>query len=169
MTKVGVVITREFLSTVKRRSYLVVTLGMPFFLGAYMVMVGVLPMYFMTRAGARQKPVGIVDLAGLVRLDEERGPRQDETAAGSAALDLVDRVASAQPQTKGVIAFLREIDTPVPFVALPSKEEALRRLRDGAPLKPTAGPGASYYPMPRVGDVWRFMRGRPITRLPRAA
>ncbi len=131
MSKVGVVIAREFLSTVKRRSYLIVTLGMPFFLGIYLAMVGVLPMYFMSRAGASQKPIGIVDLAGIVRIEEAKASDSAEAAPERSADELVNRLAPARGRWGGVVALLREVATPVPFVALPSKEEALRRFREG--------------------------------------
>ncbi|HYS78325.1 MAG TPA: ABC transporter permease, partial [Candidatus Dormibacteraeota bacterium] len=115
MSKVGVVIAREFLSTVRRRSYLIITLGMPFFLGTYLALVGLLPAYFMARAGRSLKPVGVVDLAGVVHV----GPATDRERQGA-------------PRAKGLNALLDEVDAPVEFVALPSKDEALKRLRAGA-------------------------------------
>ncbi len=115
MSKVGVVIAREFLSTVRRRSYLIITLGMPFFLGTYLALVGLLPAYFMARAGRSLKPVGVVDLAGVVHV----GPATDRERQGAA-------------RAKGLNALLEEVEAPVEFVALPSKDEALKRLRAGA-------------------------------------
>ncbi len=115
VSKVGVVIAREFLSTVRRRSYLIITLGMPFFLGTYLTLVGLLPAYFMARAGRSPKPVGVVDLAGVVHV----GPATDRERQGAA-------------RAKGLNALLEEVEAPVEFVALPSKDEALKRLRAGA-------------------------------------
>ncbi len=132
MSKVGVVIAREFLSTVKRRSYLIVTLGMPFFLGTYLALVGVLPAYFMARAGRSQKPVGVVDLAGVVRI----GSSTDREGGGAdpdrRAKEILDRLAPSSARTKGLAALLEEVDAPVEFVPLPAKDEALKRLRAGA-------------------------------------
>jgi len=132
VSKVGVVIAREFLSTVKRRSYLIVTLGMPFFLGTYLALVGVLPAYFMARAGRSQKPVGVVDLAGVVRI----GSSTDREGGGAdpdrRAKEILDRLAPSSARTKGLAALLEEVDAPVEFVPLPAKDEALKRLRAGA-------------------------------------
>ena len=131
MSKVGVVIAREFLSTVKRRSYLIVTLGMPFFLGTYLALVGVLPAFFMARAGRSQKPVGVVDLAGVVRI----GPATDREDEGAVpdrqTKEILDRLAPSSAQRKGLAALLEEVDAPVEFVPLTAKEEALKRLRAG--------------------------------------
>ena len=131
MSKVRVVIGREFLSTVKRRSYLIVTLGMPFFLGTYVALVGFLPAYFMSQAGRSQKPIGIVDLAGVIRLEEARVIGQEGSEAGKAARVIADRLAPAGAQGRGVAALLDEIDSPVEFLPIASKEEALTRLRQG--------------------------------------
>ncbi|MBI1951431.1 MAG: ABC transporter permease [Acidobacteria bacterium] len=131
MSKVGVVIGREFLSTVKRRSYLIVTLGMPFFVGTYVALVGLLPAYFMSQAGRSQKPIGVVDLAGVIRLEEARVIGQEGSEAGKAARAIADRLAPATAQGRGVSALLDEIDSPVEFVPIASKEEALARLREG--------------------------------------
>ncbi|OLC55723.1 MAG: hypothetical protein AUH92_01560 [Acidobacteria bacterium 13_1_40CM_4_69_4] len=133
MSKVGVVIAREFLSTVKRRSYLIVTLGMPFFLGAYLMMVGVLPAYFMTRAAGSRKPVGVVDLAGVVHVEEAKDhDRGVGVRPGPRARILLDRLASSSAQGRGITALLQEAESPVEFLMLADKEEALQRLRDGA-------------------------------------
>lgn len=131
MSRVRVVIGREFLSTVRRRSYLIVTLGMPFFLGTYVALVGFLPAYFMSQAGRSQKPIGIVDLAGVIRLEEARVIGREGSEAGKAARVIADRLAPASAQGRGVAALLDEIDSPVEFVPIASKEEALTRLREG--------------------------------------
>ena len=131
MSKVRVVMGREFLSTVRRRSYLIVTLGMPFFLGTYVALVGFLPAYFMSQAGRSQKPIGIVDLAGVIRLEEARVIGQEGSEAGKAARVIADRLAPASAQGRSVSALLDEIDSPVEFLPIASKEEALARLREG--------------------------------------
>ncbi len=131
MSKVRVVIAREFLSTVKRRSYLIVTLGMPFFLGTYVALVGFLPAYFMSQAGRSQKPIGIVDLAGVIRPEEARVIGREGSEAGKAARVIADRLAPAGAQGRGVAALLDGIDSPVDFEPIATKEEALQRLREG--------------------------------------
>lgn len=131
MSKVRVVIAREFLSTVRRRSYLIVTLGMPFFLGSYVALVGFLPAYFMSQSGRSQKPVGIVDLAGLLRFDEARAVPGGEPGPGQAARLIADRLGPAGAQGRGVAALLEELDSPVEFQPISTKDEALGRLRDG--------------------------------------
>lgn len=70
MNKVAVVAQREFLSTVKRRSYLIVTFGMPFFVSLYLGLVAVVPALFMAQSGAQRKESALVDEAGIVRADE---------------------------------------------------------------------------------------------------
>ena len=131
VSKVGVVIAREFLSTVRRRSYLIVTLGMPFFLGTYLALVGLLPAYFMARAGRSEKPVGVVDLARVVRLEPATDREREGAGPGGEAQDILGRLAPASARAKGLTALLEEVDAPVEFVALPAKEEALKRLRAG--------------------------------------
>ncbi len=52
MNKIGVVVSREFLSTVKRRSYLIVTFGMPIFVSLYLGLVAFLPAVMMAKSGS---------------------------------------------------------------------------------------------------------------------
>jgi ABC-2 type transport system permease protein len=104
---------------------------MPFFLGTYVALVGFLPAYFMSQAGRSQKPIGIVDLAGVIRLEEARVIGQEGSEAGKAARVIADRLAPATAQGRGVAALLDEVDSPVEFLPIASKEEALARLREG--------------------------------------
>jgi ABC-2 type transport system permease protein len=67
VSQVAVVMRREFLSTVRRRSYQIVTFGMPFFAAVYLGLFAFLPAALMGRSEAARKPVGLVDLAGVVR------------------------------------------------------------------------------------------------------
>lgn len=86
----------EFLSTVKRVGYLVATFGMPVFIALYGVVVGV-PVYFLEKNANKPVVYGVVDGAGVLRLEGEtaagRPPIPDEVrsaleAAGQAkALD----------------------------------------------------------------------------------
>ena len=123
MSKVGVVVVREFLSTVRRPSYLVVTFGMPFFLSAYMAVVGLLPAYFMTRSESSARPTGLVDLSSVVRPELVGAPQSRREDSGGDA--------SGTTRLKALAALLEEGGRPVTFLPLSTKEEALRRLRDG--------------------------------------
>ncbi len=76
MRQVAVVMRREFLSTVRRRSYQIVTFGMPFFAAIYFGLFALLPALLIGRSEAAKKPVGLVDLAGVVRLEETAAPQQ---------------------------------------------------------------------------------------------
>ena len=131
MSKVGVVAGREFLSTVRRRSYLIVTLGMPFFLSAYVAIVGLLPAYFMSRSGTSVKPVGIVDLARVVRPEVIDAVAKEHDVPAREAKELVRRLAPGAARGNAVTALLEDFDRPLAFVKLASKDEALRQLRDG--------------------------------------
>lgn len=73
--KTKTVATFEFLSTVKRRGYLITTFGMPVFIAVYAAVVGV-PAYFMTKQASKPSTYGVVDRGGVLRLT-------DETTAGS--------------------------------------------------------------------------------------
>ncbi len=131
MSKVGVVAGREFLSTVRRRSYLIVTLGMPFFLSAYIAIVGLLPAYFMSQSGTSVKPVGIVDLARVVRPEVIDAVAKEHDGAGREAKELVRRLAPGASRGNVVTALLEDLDRPLAFVKMASKDEALRQLREG--------------------------------------
>ena len=131
MSKVGVIMGREFLSTVRRRSFLIVTLGMPFFLTAYMAMVGLLPAYFLIRSGRSEKPVGMVDLARVVRPEVVEALGKERGEAGRDARTIADRVAPGSARVKAITSLLEDVDGPIEFVTLPSRDDALRRLREG--------------------------------------
>jgi len=73
--KTKTVATFEFLSTVKRRGYLITTFGMPVFIGLYAAVLSV-PAYFMTKQASKPSSYGVVDPGGVLRL-------KDETTAGS--------------------------------------------------------------------------------------
>lgn len=109
MNKIAVVAQREFLSTVKRRSYLIVTFGMPFFVSLYLGLVAVVPALFMAQSGSQRKESALVDQAGVVRAEEmahlEEGGTEREinelakrftgTASGQAAAKALEE--SARP------------------------------------------------------------------------
>src|SRR4029078_7776144 len=64
------VATFEFLTTVKRRGYLIATFGMPVFIGVYAAVVG-LPAYSMAKQASKPSIYGVVDPGGVLRLKEE--------------------------------------------------------------------------------------------------
>lgn len=86
MSRVRVVLEREFLSTIRRKSYLIVTFGMPFFAALYIGLVGLLPAFFIAQSEAARKEVGVVDLAGVVRLEQAADVPSEE----GEALDAVE-------------------------------------------------------------------------------
>ncbi len=66
--KIKTVATFEFLSTVKRPGYLIATFGMPLFMAAYGAVVAV-PAYFAEKSSRQPAVYGVVDQAGVLRLD----------------------------------------------------------------------------------------------------
>jgi ABC-2 type transport system permease protein len=129
MNRVGVVAGREFLSTVKRKSYLIVTFGMPFFAAIYFGAVGFLPALFMAQSGAIKKDVGLVDLAGVVRLDQADSIEDRGAAALKQAGEIAGRLA---PRGAGAAtAFLEQVTARVHFRPFGSRDEALAALRKG--------------------------------------
>ena len=74
--RIWTVATFEFLQAVKRPGYLIATFGMPLFLAAYAGMVA-LPAYFAMRADRVPAVHGVVDAAGVLRLEaDERSAAQ---------------------------------------------------------------------------------------------
>jgi ABC-2 type transport system permease protein len=65
--RVWTVATFEFLSTVKRRGYLVATFGMPLFMTAYAAVVG-LPAYYASQKDKEPSVFGVVDSGGVLHL-----------------------------------------------------------------------------------------------------
>jgi ABC-2 type transport system permease protein len=66
--KIKTVATFEFLSTVKRPGYLIATFGMPVFMAAYGAVVAV-PAYFAEQSSRQSSVHGVVDQAGVLRLE----------------------------------------------------------------------------------------------------
>jgi ABC-2 type transport system permease protein len=129
MNKIGVVMSREFLSTVRRKSYLIVTFGMPFFAALYFGLVTVVPAYFMAQSGKSRKDPAIVDLAGVVRWEEsgEAGKVLEDPAK------LAEKMTrSGAPGVKGskmAEAILESVAAPVHFRRIDTREEAIEALR----------------------------------------
>jgi len=96
--KVGVVVRREFLSTIKRPSWLIGTFGMPVFVGLYAGLI-----FLVASAGAKMdKPTGkagIVDLAGIVRF--EKGPTTSFGEIPAKAKSAMDRAKAMAGTTSG--------------------------------------------------------------------
>ena len=68
--RVGVVIQREFWTTVRRPSYVISTLGMPLFI----VLIGgvsMIPAFLVAKKQMRMQTIGIVDHSGVLGLREE--------------------------------------------------------------------------------------------------
>jgi ABC-2 type transport system permease protein len=119
--KIKTVATFEFLSTVKRPGYLIATFGMPLFMAAYGAVVAV-PAYFAEQSSRQPSVYGVVDQAGVLRLDGDlkggdgsRIPedvRQALEAAGQAeALDravlsenIVFRPLATEDQARAALA-----------------------------------------------------------------
>ncbi len=139
MNKVGVVVRREFLSTVRRRSYLIVTFGMPLFAAGYFGLVAFLPAYVMATSAAATGEVGLVDLAGVVLHGNAGGI---DAAASEAGGEDDDALEAARALTRGleregaqgraVGEAIRRVTAPVRFRPYPSRDAAVEALRGGA-------------------------------------
>ena len=129
MNKIGVVMSREFLSTVKRRSYLIITFGMPFFVSLYLGLVALLPALVMAQSAAAKKEIGLVDEAGVVRQEEI-----SRLAAGVATpevQELTNRLGSGSSGGRMAAAILKGVAQGAHFRAFASREEGLQALRTG--------------------------------------
>jgi ABC-2 type transport system permease protein len=96
--KIRAVATFEFLSTVKRKAYIVTTFGMPLFVAMYGGIVSI-PGYFMSQKEAEVKPYGLIDRSGLLRLEEgeriETGELPPEVRAAVEALERSSQQAAS--------------------------------------------------------------------------
>jgi ABC-2 type transport system permease protein len=128
--KVFIVATREFLSTVKRRSYLIVTFGMPFFLSLYVGLVALLPTIFMAQSGASKKDVGLVDEAHLVRSEELERAASGEGDELSQAAERLKTVTAGR--TSGMAAsILKDVTAPIHFRLFPDRAQGIEAVRSG--------------------------------------
>lgn len=104
--RIGTVATFEFLSTVKRRGYLIATFGMPVFMAMYGAVVG-LPAYYAEKKDTEASVFGVVDEAGLLHLSG------DAKAAVAQVPDELRRTLEAAGQ-KAVLDRMRD-DTHITF------------------------------------------------------
>ena len=130
LDKVGVVAQREFLATVKRKSYLVVTFGMPFFVTLYIGLVAILPTLFINQSSSRDKAIGVVDLAGVILPAElERMARGEDSDELRQAAEKIQKVAGSRA---GMAAsLLKEVTAPIRFRTFAARDEGLKALVAG--------------------------------------
>jgi ABC-2 type transport system permease protein len=128
--KVGIVAQREFLATVKRKSYLIVTFGMPFFVSLYIGLVAGLPTLLINQSSSRNKEIGLVDQAGVILPAElERMARGEDNDDLREAAEKIQKVAGARA---GLAAnLLKEVTAPVHFRTFAAKDEGIRALVSG--------------------------------------
>jgi ABC-2 type transport system permease protein len=100
--KTWTIATFEFLTAVKRPGYLIATFGMPVFMALYGGVVAI-PAYFASRAVREPAIYGLVDPAGVLRVDKEmkaaRSPvppevKQALAAAGKSDVDVTGLMGS---------------------------------------------------------------------------
>jgi ABC-2 type transport system permease protein len=127
VNKVLVVLSREFLSTVKRRSYLIVTFGMPFFLSTYLGMIALLPALYRAQSSAAEKGVGLVDEAGVVRPEEIASLRHG--GAEAAVRELKKRLGSGSSGGRMAAALIDQAMPTVDFRMFGTREKGLEVLR----------------------------------------
>jgi ABC-2 type transport system permease protein len=75
--KIKTVATFEFLSAVKRPGYLIATFGMPLFMAAYGGVVAI-PAYYAEKSGRQPVVYGVVDEAGVLKLNGDLKPDAGE-------------------------------------------------------------------------------------------
>lgn len=128
MNKIAVVAQREFLSTVKRRSYLIVTFGMPFFVSIYLFLVGVLPTILMESSAPTAKESGLVDEAAVVSAEVLEHQGEGGLEPEMDALRKLLRGSKAEQTAAGM---LEKATAEGRLRTFPSRDEALTALRAG--------------------------------------
>lgn len=111
--KVKAVTTYEFLSTVKRKAYLILTFGMPLILAAY---IGLISLIGRTvgQDERKTKVYGVVDLPGILRLSgDTAAPLPELPAEAKAALELSGR----KREVEAAMAIENSVFRPFPDVA----------------------------------------------------
>jgi ABC-2 type transport system permease protein len=113
--KVQTVATFEFLSAVKRRGYLIATLGMPLFMAVYAAVVG-LPAYYMAQKDQEPSVYGIVDPSAVLQLSG------DSTAGADQVPDALRRALESAGQTAAIQSLLR--NSRITFRKYPAERDA---------------------------------------------
>ena len=121
--KVAVVARREFLTTVKRPSYLIATLGMPVFF-VLIGGIGLIPAYLIAKKETQPKSVGVLDRSRALGLDAPvtyTAPTGDE-------LKRVERLAGPEKMAQVAPDIMGARTLRVsPFASLEEGQAALRR------------------------------------------
>ena len=130
MSKIFVVMRREFLSTVKRKSYLIVTFGMPFFAAIYIGVFAFLPILFKSQSDRSQKPVAIVDLAGVIRLEEATAYADTDEVAEQIA-SLTRGLGATGASSRIAESILKDATASPKFLSYETRDEALAALKAG--------------------------------------
>lgn len=131
MSKVRVVMAREFLSTVRRKSYLIVTFGMPFFAALYFAVVAFVPTYFMVRSAAARKEIGLVDRAGVVRFEEAAALQREAEEARRLLRERAGRLSTGFRAGGMAASILDGATATVRLRLFESRDAALEALRAG--------------------------------------
>jgi ABC-2 type transport system permease protein len=131
MNQVGIVASREFVATVKRKSYLIVTFGMPFFALLYFGLFAVLPSFYMAQSGSARKEIGLVDEAGIIREELFPSIEDDEERVQESVQELSSRIEGAGAGGKMAKAILDQAASPIRFRQFRSRDTALVALRTG--------------------------------------
>src|SRR5258706_2139466 len=83
----------------------------------------------MSRSGKSEKPVGLIDEAGVVKRDVIDAIAAERGDLGRKTREMVEKYAPGGSRARVISALLDEADSPVSFEILPAREEALTRLR----------------------------------------
>jgi len=68
MSKALLVARREYLSTVRRKGFIITTLGLPLFFAAFYGIIGAVTVFSMRQSRAKAEAVGLVDESGIILL-----------------------------------------------------------------------------------------------------
>lgn len=122
-SKTWIVVRREFTSTVKRKAWLITTFGMPVFIGLY-ALLAIIPGLMLARSEAKAgtAKIGIVDLAGIVRLLSSPEDQDDLPEDAKKAMDLGAAKGGA------AASFLKSLTSKTEFEAFAGLDSALRAL-----------------------------------------
>lgn len=121
--KVAVVARREFLTTVKRPSYLISTFGMPVF-AALIGVVALIPAYAIARKEMKPKTVGVLDRSGVLDL---QGPTTF-TVPAEDELEQIGKLAGPEKMREAAPMITSSGSLNIrPYAQLEEGQAALRR------------------------------------------